>query len=357
MTAAFALQRDATAADVETELAPAPFQSEWDRFVRCHPQATGYHLWSWRLVFSRALGHRCHSVVARRGSAITGILPLVEIRSRIFGRALSSLPYVNYGGVLAIDDSSRSALVERATDLARERGLSYVLLRHRSRLLPALPARDHKVTMLLALKGSGDAMWNALDRKVRNQIRKAEKSNLTVTAGGIELLDDFYGVFARNMRDLGTPVYGRSLFAAILSHFPMDARLYVVRLEGKPIAGALSYGFRDWIEVPSASSLREHRALCPSHLMYWTIIQQAISDGRRVFDFGRSTPNDGTFSFKEQWGALPEQLFWEYSLLPGATLPADDRHSSKFRASIEAWKRLPVGIATLLGPRIARSVP
>ena len=347
----------ATRSLVDTTLVSELIQPEWDRFVGRHPEATGYHLWSWRDVFRGGLGHRCHYIAARQDGAITGILPLVEIRSRIFGRALSSLPYVNYGGVLAADDSSRVALLERATDVARERGLSYALLRHRRRVFPALPARDHKVTMLLPLPDSGDALWSSLDRKVRNQIRKAEKSNLTVTAGGGELLDDFYGVFARNMRDLGTPVYGRGLFAAILSHFPSDARLHVVRLEGKPVAGALSYSFRDWIEVPSASSLREHRALCPNHLMYWSIIRQAIAEGRRIFDFGRSTPNDGTFAFKEQWGAQPERLFWEYSLLPGAALPSEDRHSSKFRASIEGWKKLPVGIATLLGPRIARSVP
>jgi FemAB-related protein (PEP-CTERM system-associated) len=342
---------------VSTAVATESLESEWDQFVRSRPEATGYHLWRWRAVFNTALGHRCLYVTARRCGVLTGVLPLVEIRSRLFGRALSSLPYVNYGGALATDDASRSALVERATELARERSLSYVLLRHRKRLFPALPARDHKVTMLLTLGDSPDAMWNALDRKVRNQIRKAEKSHLTVTSGGADLLDGFYDVFARNMRDLGTPVYGRSLFAAILSHFPSDARLHVVSLEGRPIAGALSYGYRDWIEVPSASSLREHRALCPNHLMYWSIIQQAISDRRRVFDFGRSTPNDGTFAFKQQWGARPEQLFWEYSLLPGATLPSDDRHSARFHAVIEGWKRMPVGIATWLGPRIAHSVP
>ena len=344
-------------AAVVCTVAESSDERDWDAFVRRQADSTGYHLWGWQRVFETAFRSRCPYLLARRDGTPTGILPLVEIRSRLFGRALSSLPYVNYGGVLAADHASRSALLEYATDLARKRSLSYVLLRHNTRWFPRLPARDHKVTMLLSLQNTPDAMWNALDRKVRNQIRKSEKSQLSVTTGGAELLDEFYVVFARNMRDLGTPVYGRSLFAAILSQFPSDARLHVVRLEGRPVAGALSYGFRDWIEVPSASSLREHRALCPNHLMYWSIIQQAIADGRRVFDFGRSTPNDGTFAFKEQWGALPKQLFWEYSLRPGATLPSDDRHSSKFRASIEGWKRLPIRIATLLGPRIARSVP
>jgi FemAB-related protein (PEP-CTERM system-associated) len=200
-------------------------------------------------------------------------------------------------------------------------------------------------------------MWNALDRKVRNQVRKAEKSDLTTVTGGVELLDDFYAVFARNMRDLGTPVYSQSLFKAILGSFPRDARLHLARLKGQTIAGAFTYAYGDTMEVPSASSLREHRSLCPNHLLYWSMIKGAIEQGRTVFDFGRSSPNDGTYNFKEQWGGVPEQLWWEYRLTADATIPADDRKSAKFHATIEAWKRLPLAVATLLGPRIARSVP
>jgi FemAB-related protein (PEP-CTERM system-associated) len=200
-------------------------------------------------------------------------------------------------------------------------------------------------------------MWQGLDRKVRNQVRKGEKSNLTVVSGGAELLDDFYGVFARNMRDLGTPVYGRALFAEILKTFPGDAQLHVVQLGGAVIAGALSYKYGDVIEVPSASSLREHRSLCPNHTMYWRIMEQAIAARVRVFDFGRSTPDDGTFNFKEQWGARAEPLHWEYELLAGQPLPTDDRNSAKFRTTIAVWKRLPVGVSKVVGPAIARSIP
>jgi FemAB-related protein (PEP-CTERM system-associated) len=310
-------------------------------------------------VFEGGLGHTCRYLVATRGrdDDIAGVLPLVEVRSPLFGRALSSLPYVNYGGVLASDAEASTALLNHAADIARQRSLAYVLLRHRTRQCPDLPARTHKVTMLLPLEKTAESMWSGLDRKVRNQVRKAEKSGVTVESGGHELLNEFYAIFARNMRDLGTPVYGRTLFDAILTEFPHDARLHVARLNGMAIAGALSYAYGDWIEVPSASSLREHRSLCPNHVLYWSIMTKAIEEGRRTFDFGRSTPNDGTYNFKEQWGAAPVPLFWEYKLRGGATLPSDDRHSSKFQATIEAWKRLPVPIATSFGPYIARLVP
>jgi FemAB-related protein (PEP-CTERM system-associated) len=331
--------------------------NEWNEFVRQHPQATGYHLWEWRDVFQSALGHKTHYLAAREGGRVTGVLPLTEVRSRLFGRALSSSPYVNYGGVLATNDTAARELVDCAAALARDRSLEFVLLRHRNRVFSDFPSRTHKVTMLLPLSSSAEAMWTALDRKVRNQVRKAEKSALTTVAGGSELVDDFYSVFAQNMRDLGTPVYGRELFAAIVSAFPADARIHLVKLAGQTIAGALSYGFRETIEVPSASSLREHRALCPNHLMYWSIISDAIAQGRTVFDFGRSTPDDGTYHFKEQWGARPEPLCWEYVLTGGSDVPQDDRHSAKYQAFIEVWKRLPLGIASIIGPRIARAVP
>jgi FemAB-related protein (PEP-CTERM system-associated) len=329
----------------------------WDSYVATHPDTTGYHQWRWRRVFEQGLGHACHYLVAGSGTRVLGVLPLVEVTSWLFGRALSSLPYVNYGGVLADSQSVANSLVERAGEFAQDRGLDYVLLRDRRRNHPQLPARTHKVSMVLPLQNDAARMWDVLDRKVRNQIRKAEKSGLSVETGGEELLDDFYAVFARNMRDLGTPVYSRRLFAEIVACDPRHTRLHVVRLGSQPIAGALSYAYGRSLEVPSASSLKEHRALCPNHLMYWTMIRHAIDDGRTVFDFGRSTPGDGTYHFKEQWGAVPEPLFWEYKLVGESGLPEDDRQSSRYQARIEAWKRVPLSLTMMLGPRIARCVP
>jgi serine/alanine adding enzyme len=329
----------------------------WDEYVATHPEATGYHFWRWREVFERGLGHACRYLVARSGDRVVGVLPLVEVNSWLFGRALSSLPYVNYGGVLADTPSIADRLAKHAGRLAADRSLQFVVFRHRRRALPDLPARTHKVTMLLSLDPEPTQMWQALDRKVRNQIRKAEKSGLTVISGHAELLEDFYVVFARNMRDLGTPVYGRRLFAEFLRCEPQHACLHIVYLSGRPIAGALSYEYGLTMEVPSASSLKEHRALCPNHLMYWTMIQKAIAGGRSCFDFGRSTPEDGTYHFKEQWGAVPEPLFWEYKLINGAQLPTDDRHSARFQAGIDAWRKLPLSVTAMLGPRIARCVP
>lgn len=326
----------------------------WTEFVSRAPQATGYHDWAWRGVFQRAFGHEPIYLIARRDGRLEGVLPLVHIDSVLFGRTLTSLPFLNYGGVVAARDEAAEALLKTATDLAWQRRCRHLELRHRERRFPKLPCKQHKVAMRLRL---GADMWPGLDRKVRNQIRKAQKSGLTAEQGGQELLRDFYAVFARNMRDLGTPVYAPRLFREVLEAFPDRVRLHVVRMGRTPVAAGLAYRTRSTVEVPWASSVRDYNALCPNHLLYWTIIETSVANGCDVLDFGRSTPHEGTYRFKEQWGAEPLQLHWEYGLRPGARLPDTSPANPKFRLAIEIWKKLPLAVSNRVGPMIVRSIP
>ena len=331
-------------------------EQEWDAFVEQSADATGYHLWRWRRVMEGAFGHRTLYLAARDGDAIVGILPAVVIKSWLFGRSLVSLPFVNYGGVIGEDEDVRRALVESAATIAAEEQVAHVELRHLVRRFDDLPLKQHKVTMLLRLAANEADAWAALDRKVRNQIKKAEKSGVTVECGGPELLADFYAVFAENMRDLGTPVYSRRFFEAVLAEFPGTARVFVARLADAPVAAAITYGFRDTLEVPWASALRSSRPLCANTLLYWHVMLHAIAEGRSTFDFGRSTPGDGPFQFKRQWGAEPSPLSWEYRLLKG-DMPNTSPSNPKYQMAIAMWKRLPVPVATWLGPSIVRSIP
>ncbi|MGE0813760.1 MAG: FemAB family XrtA/PEP-CTERM system-associated protein [Vicinamibacterales bacterium] len=328
----------------------------WDAYVEAHPDASGYHLWAWRGIFEGVFRHRTHYLAAQRGGRITGVLPLVFFQSPIFGRFVVSVPFLNYGGVVADDEAAAAALVEHAGRLAREHKATHVELRHDRRRFPHLVPKEHKVAMTLALPGDADALWAALDRKVRNQVRKAEKSGLTAEAGGSEHLRDFYGVFATNMRDLGTPVYSPRLFEAVLATFPERTRIVVVRHEGRAAAAGLTWRWRERTEVPWASSLREFNQMSPNNLLYWTILREAIAAGCTRLDFGRSTPNEGTFHFKKQWGAEPTPLCWEYDVVTG-TLPDQSPKNPKFRLAIQAWQKLPVGIANVFGPPIVRSIP
>jgi FemAB-related protein (PEP-CTERM system-associated) len=333
----------------------------WDAFVHRQHAAIGYHEWQWRHVFERAFGHqavylaaRRHDRVGRRRNRIVGVLPLVEIKSLLFGRTLTSLPFLNYGGVVSDDPVVDRALIDAAAVIARQRRSRYVELRHTARRFPDLPCKAHKVTMKLRL---GRDIWDQLDRKVRNQIRKAQKCELTTGTGGAELLADFYTVFARNMRDLGTPVYARRFFQEVLDAFPGRTRLHIVRLQGAPVAAGLTYRTQSTVEVPWASSIRDFNALCPNHLLYWGIIERALEEGCDVLDFGRSTPGEGTYLFKAQWGAQAVPLHWEYQLMSKGALPDTSPKNPKFHLAIELWKRLPVAVASLVGPRIVRAIP
>jgi serine/alanine adding enzyme len=333
-------------------------ESAWDCFVESAQDATPYHQLRWRDVITKSFGHPCYYLAAIDDKGEwQGLLPLVHMRSRFFGNFVVSVPFVNYGGLLCRNDAAADLLLSEAEQLRHSLGAMHVELRHVARGLPGIPTRQHKVTMLLDLAADVDSQWRAFNAKLRNQIRKAEKSKLQSVVGHLELLDAFYGVFARNMRDLGTPVYAKGFFRNILDAFPDSTRIFGVYLEAKMIAAGIGSWFRDTLEVPWASSVSDYNALCPNNMLYWEAIRFAIGKGFRKLDFGRSTPQEGTYNFKKQWGARPLQLYWQY-LLDGQKKIADLSPSNpKYQSAIRVWQRLPVPVTKVLGPMIVRNIP
>ncbi len=340
--------------DALVSLATPGDRDLWDTFVNTRADAAGYHAWDWRRVFTNAFGHEPVYLIARYGQQVAGVLPLVQIKSLLFGNSLTSLPFLNYGGVIADTANAAETLIAAASEQAQARRCKHVELRHVARQFPDLPCKTHKVAMHLPLTAT---IWDDLDRKVRNQIRKAEKSGLVAERGGEELLGDFYTVFARNMRDLGTPVYSRRLFQEVLRTFPDRAQLHIVRLKDQPVAAGLTYRTASMVQLPWASSIREFNSLCANVLLYWDAIQFAQSTGAGVFDMGRSTLNEGTFKFKAQWGAVPVPLHWEYQLSSAGSLPNVSPANPKFQLAIALWQKLPLGVATRVGPLIVRAIP
>lgn len=330
---------------------------EWDPFVEQHPDATGDHLWHWRRVIETVFGHECVYLGARRGDRLVGVLPLVLFRSHLFGRFAVSMPFLNYGGILATDAEVRDALLQRAHERTKAFGGSHLELRHRTRQFEDRPCREHKVALTMPLPSSPEELWKTIDRKARNQVRKAQKEGVTVTAGGAELIGEFYSVFARNMRDLGTPVYPRALFEEVAAQFGDRVRVFVARHDGKAIAAAVAFSFGGTLLVPWASSLREYRHLSPNMLQYWTMMEHGISEGCGAFDFGRSSVGGGTHQFKLQWGATESPLHWEYALIARAEPPDQGPANPRFNLAIETWKRLPMWMANAFGPRIVRNIP
>jgi FemAB-related protein (PEP-CTERM system-associated) len=279
------------------------------------------------------------------------------MRSLIFGNFLVSLPFVNYGGLLCETEAAAALLISEAEKIRRACGATHVELRHVEPGPGNLPAKQHKVTMILKLASSAEDQWKAFDPKLRNQIRKAQKSELLFRRGRLDLIDAFYEVFARNMRDLGTPVYSIKFFRNVLEAFPDTTTIGAVLKEGKVIAAGIASWFKGRLEVPWASSIKDYKALCPNHMLYWEAIRFSIEQGFREFDFGRSTPNEGTYNFKKQWGAVPIQLSWEYLMDEHGSMSELNPGNPKYQAAIRFWRCLPVSLTKLIGPPIVRNIP
>jgi serine/alanine adding enzyme len=334
----------------------------WDRFVEVHPRATIGHLRAWGRVIHDAYGHESTALAAVEDGEVVGILPLVLVRSRLFGDHLVSMPFLDYGGILVDTDAARpgearDALLDAALEAARSRGARSLGLRQFHPIELADPVADDRVTMLLPLS-TADAVWKALPPERRNRVRKGDKSGLSCVWGGADLLDGFYDVFAANMRDLGSPVHHPRFFRTMLEALGEAARVLQVRERtGRPVGAAVCLFFRDTIAVPWVSSRREAFALCPNFVLYWEVIRFGCEGGYRTLDLGRSFKNAGTFEFKRQWGAHPHPLPWIFrDLVPGAP-PSLDRDSSRFRRVADLWKRLPLPLANLAGPWVRRQLP
>jgi FemAB-related protein (PEP-CTERM system-associated) len=334
-----------------------PTSSGITSYLARTPTATLYHDPKWLPVLRQAFGRRGTYLSAIRGGDVVGVLPLVFFSHAVFGRFAVSMPFLNYGGVIADDAAVEAALLERAMAETRRAGGTHLELRHTRQHFASLTPKRHKVAMMLDLATSEQAEWDRLDRKVRNQVRKAEKHGLSVAVGGAELLPSFYGVFARNMRDLGTPVYGPAFFRAVLAAFPAQTRVFVVSRGDTPLAASIVLGHRRTVEVPWASALRESNSLSANVFLYWHMLKEAIASGAERFDFGRSTPGEGTFQFKKQWGSQPVELVWEYWMANGGAAPDLSPKNDKFALAIRAWQRLPLRIASALGPSIVRHIP
>lgn len=375
----------------EIKLATVADRTQWDAYVRGHENASVYHCFGWADAIRKAYGHATYLLMltlqarapgdgatqadatGQPAAHVAGVLPLVHLKHALFGNCLVSMPFADAGGILADSPEAEARLLAEAVRLGRQRGAASVELRH-ERLLAScagarppdaeasgrgsvsLSTRSHKSRMLLQLPGSSSAVLPSFTSKLRSQVNKALKQGFTTRIGGPELLDDFYDVFAENMRDLGSPVHSARLMQEVLAAFFGDARLVVVYRSQEPVAAALVVGFGNTMRNPWASSLRKYASLGPNMLLYLRLLEHACENGYRMFDFGRSSPGDGTYRFKEQWGAAPAPLYWHSISLDGRVSAAEGADRAGFGLAARCWRRLPVALTRVIGPRIRKHI-
>jgi FemAB-related protein (PEP-CTERM system-associated) len=308
----------------------------------------------WFTIIQKAYGHTPLYLEAEDGRGRRAVLPSFLVRSRLFGTVVTSMPFLDTGGPCSPSEDLAHILVHSLIAEAARFGANLVELRSTVTIDLPLLARTDKVNMFLPLTRDSGALWHALDSRVRNQVRKAERSGLAVEFGGAEKLRSFYDIFAVNMRDLGSPVHGCGFFHAIFDAFGDKARVVLVRKGIMPIGGLVALAFKNRLIVPWASSLREYFSLCPNMLLYWETLRTACVEGFQRFDFGRSSRNSGTYRFKRQWGAVEEPLFW-YTIPIGrgarARLSSADARGAML---VRLWQSLPLRVTRWFGPYIRR---
>lgn len=330
--------------------------SRWDTFLNKH-QASGYHQSYWLKLIQASFGHETVVIVAEDNQEeIIGGLPLTFFSSKLFGTFAISIPYVNYGGPVTSYYDVAQTLIGYARDLRPIKNLSHIEIRTMQSGL-AENSLDKKVSMVLALPASDEELDKQLGAKVRAQYKKADIYNPSFKIGKLELLEDFYKVFSRNMRDLGTPVYSKKWFENILTTEEIKSALIVVYMEGKPVSTGFLVGHSDMLEIPWASTIQSANIKNANMWMYRQILSYAIKENYSFFDFGRSTLGAGTYKFKKQWGAVAYAHHWYYLLPDGEQKPELNPDNPKYKLVIFLWKLMPVWLTQLIGPHLIKHIP
>ncbi|MEE4109753.1 MAG: FemAB family XrtA/PEP-CTERM system-associated protein [Halieaceae bacterium] len=354
-------------------------ESAWETFVHAAPAATFFHRFPWRRVLERAFGHRCHFLLAERDGEVVGVLPLAEVRSRLFGHKLSGLPFCVYGGIVATSAEAAAALRERACDLARELGVEALELRNPAPSDSGWPVKNLYFTFRKNFESDNARNLKAIPNRQRAMLRKGLKDGLYAEEdSGTERI---YRVYSESVRNLGTPVFGRRYLDILREEFGSGCRVLMIRQTpdaspvagtddaalvagvdgsaggGEDVAGVLSFYFRGEVLPYYGGSVSRARAIrgC-NHFMYWELLRRSVEEGILGFDFGRSKHDTGPFEFKKHFGFEPVALPYEYFLVGTDTVPDVNPNNPKYRLLVDTWRRLPLPLANLMGPPLARSL-
>jgi FemAB-related protein (PEP-CTERM system-associated) len=327
----------------------------WDAFVVAQPQGTFFHRVAWQHVIRDAFHHAPHYLIAERQNVIVGVLPLIHVKTRLFGNALISNPFCVYGGPLSVDAETNAALANEALLLMQKLDARYCELRSRDEAVDGWRiAQPLYETFRKMLPENEDAALKAIPRKQRAVVRKGIernlKSDLSINS------DKFFRLYAESVRNLGTPMFPRRFFRLLLNHFEKDTEILTIVEDNQPLCAVLSFKFRNEILPYYAGGGFAARGRGGHDFMYWEVMRRAVGEGLTMFDFGRSKIGTGAHSFKKNWGFTPLPLHYTHQLASGAILPEHNPLNPKYRMLIAAWKRLPLPLANAIGPHIVRGL-
>ena len=340
---------------VSIRLLSAGDEARWDAFVQSCPEATFFHLSGWRRVIERAFGHRTYYLLAERGGVISGVLPLTHIKSMLFGNSLVSNAFCVYGGPAATDGASRAALEQEAITIGQRVGVGSLELRTITRTHDDWPCKeDLYVTFRKPISPDVDTNMKAIPRKQRAMVRKGIQNGLHSVID--ENVDRLHRVYSESVRNLGTPVFPKAYFRALKEEFADRCDVVTILKDQEAVASVLNFYFRDEVLPYYGGGTSAARVLAANDFMYWEVMRRACEKGYTNFDFGRSKVNTGAYDFKKYWGFPATALNYQYWLAPGQQMPDVNPLNPKYQIMINIWRRLPLSVASLIGPRLARSL-
>jgi FemAB-related protein (PEP-CTERM system-associated) len=332
--------------------------SRWDAFVRACPDATFFHLSGWQTVIEQSFGIKTWFYFVQQDGRIVGVLPLAEIKSRLFGHSLGAMPFCVYGGPVANSDAARAMLDQAAHELAQQLGVGHLEYRGMQRVHPDDPAWHTKelyVTFRKEITGDDETNMNAIPRKQRAMVRKGIKLGLR---GEVDTnVDRMFEAYANSVHRLGTPVFPKKYFALLQQVFGDECEVRtIVTEDNRLVAAVLSFYWRDEVVPYYGGGMDLAREVAGNDFMYWNLMQAAAARGCRIFDFGRSKLGTGAYDFKKNWGFTAQHLPYEYKLYGSDALPDNNPLNPKYQLFIKMWKKLPLPLANFMGPYIVRNL-
>jgi FemAB-related protein (PEP-CTERM system-associated) len=328
--------------------------SRWDDFVKENNEATFFHQSGWQEVISKAFGHDTYYIYVEHNGLITGILPLVHIKSLLFGNSLVSIAPCVYGGIIANDDVSYSALDQESCRLANVLGVDYLEMRNQVQKTPERPYKELYVSFSKELDSDVEKNFLAIPRKQRAMVRKGIEAGLNSVRDND--VDRLYRAYSESVRNLGTPVFSKKYFETLKEVFADQCEILTVLHNGHLVASVMSFYFKDQVLPYYGGGTELARNLKGNDFMYWEVMRRAVEKGCKVFDYGRSKIGTGSYSFKKNWGFNPKPIFYEFYLVNAKIMPDINPLNPKYKYFISAWKHLPLAVSQWVGPWLSKDL-
>lgn len=337
------------------QLTPSEYE-QWDSYVKNHQQGSFFHLSGWQQVIAKSFHHDCYFLYVELDGNIAGVLPLVEVKSKLFGHALISTPFCVYGGAIAESPALVRQLEKEACQLAEKLSVDYLELRYQEEQDSLLLLKQAHSTFGCELAEDSEHILATIKKKQRAVIRHSLKNELTFSLeSGKANLKDFYQLLSTSYRNLGTPIFTESYFTNLVDVFGDNVDIAVIKNKDNQLSSAvMNFYFNGKVLPYYGGGNDSARGLKSADFMYYQVMCNASERGFNWYDFGRSKNDSGPYKYKKNWGMEPKSLYYYYHLVNAKELPNLSPNNPKYKLFIELWQKLPLKVSQFIGPFLSK---